>query len=425
LSGILNVNIQEICFLRNLEIITGTNYFNDAVLRLTEMKVGKYFFESIISVTNDLKNEEIPETLSKENFENKLMEILIKSVESTLNKIDKLGSDLKSESSGYVQYYQKFQILIECNKEPNFKDFIKILLEDPLLYNNKRPSDDISFLKSAEAFYNFAVLKLDNVIEDIIAFNTHSTNFFYKLKVVIFNNREKILSFYSTIYNTLLKTYSITKAKINFGILEKYYKHLENQISNLREIKLISRNIFTFEDYSQWIKLIYYKINDFYPKSFLDKVSEMCPMISYNENIYYPAKNFIITVTSWSVNLIINFPKILLRNFNNLVKKVSDMVLKNYYFLKDDLLFSKEKLIELNYEKERDLFIISLSRKLQIIDSNCFYMLIQKIYNLLNLKIIRESSFNIYMKAQENSLLHKEALINKYKSFFSCSSLKE
>jgi hypothetical protein len=45
--------------------------------------------------------------------------------------------------------------------------------------NNKRPSDDISFLKSAEAFYNFAVLKLDNVIEDIIAFNTHSTNFFY------------------------------------------------------------------------------------------------------------------------------------------------------------------------------------------------------------------------------------------------------
>jgi hypothetical protein len=101
------------------------------------------------------------------------------------------------------------------------------------------------------------------------------------------------------------------------------------------------------------------------------------------------------------------------------------MVLKNYYFLKDDLLFSKEKLIELNYEKERDLFIISLSRKLQIIDSNCFYMLIQKIYNLLNLKMIRESSFNIYIKAQENSFLQKEALINKYKSFFSCSSLKE
>ncbi len=425
LTEILNVKIEEAFFLRDLELITGTIYFNDAVLRLTEMKVGKYFLESINSVTIDLKNEEIPESLSKENFENKLMEILIKSVESTLNKIDKLGRDLQYESSGYIQFYQKLQTLIEKNKESDFKDFIKILLEDPVLYNNKRPSDDISFLKSAEAFYNFSTLKLDQMIEDLIAFNSHSTSFFYKLKVVIFNNQEKITSMYSTMYNTLLDSYNISKAKISYGLLEKYYNQLVNQFNNLREIKLITGNITKFEDYSNWITLIYNKINHFYPKSFLDKVSKMCPLISYYENIYSPAKDLIITVTNTSVNMIINFPRNLMKNFNNLVKNVSEMVMKNYYFIKDDIKFSKEKLIDFNYEKERDLFIISLSRKLQIIDSKCFSMLIKKIYNILNLEMIKENSFNIYFKAKENSFYLKEALINKYKSFFSCSSLKE
>ena len=59
------------------------------------------------------------------------------------------------------------------------------------------------------------------------------------------------------------------------------------------------------------------------------------------------------------------------------------------------------------------LFIISLSRKLQIIDSKCFSMLIKKIYNILNLEMIKENSFNIYFKAKENSFYLKEALINK------------
>ena len=204
----MDYDVDQSRFLTNLEIIAGSIYFNDVVKRMIEFRIGKYYLSNIKIICLQKKNENNSLSLSKYQFEIKLMQILVQAVELTLNKIENNLRDHNCYSRSdkrYVRFSHHFQSLKNSeNIEFNLKNYQKILKEDSAMQFDA--IEEIN--KSSVAFYHYAMVSLTDLVQDLINCISFSTNF--KFGMILNKKQEKLGLIYSSLSKNLSTLYSKT-----------------------------------------------------------------------------------------------------------------------------------------------------------------------------------------------------------------------
>ena len=427
LCEILNFEANEQTYFSNFEIIAGNMYFNDVAKRMTELKLGKYFLNYIKFVCNQMKNEYIPTTLSKDDFECKLMVILIKAVELTLNKIENDSSDSNINFNTSKEKYIKFICHLQTlknrkNIEFNFQNYLTILKQDSIIKLSDNESDESGFLNSSEAFYHFSICSFTDLVKDLNVLISESSNLFYKLRKILFRNREKLRNLYFNLSKNLSDIYSkSSQYRIDLKSLKNFYQYCENKLANVKEMKIANYNLGKFEKYKSWMKDNYDKNLRIYPYFLVNIWSQYHPSIDIYEKVYNPMKDFTISFTSNSVKFLIESSKNFKSRIDDVQKFVFEVTKKNYDYLAEDIFFSKNPLIQISQDNENDLIIIKISRRIILNDRKKFNSLMEDLSSLFSRIKIKENFIYIYNKTKENTIFLKENLLDRYKKFLSSS----
>jgi len=349
---------------------------------------------------NELKNN--CKELSKKDFEAIIMDILSKSVNYTINEVEKVQ---KIDST--VLYDTFNQLKTENKEQLTLENFIKEVENKKLIVF----CSESSTKSICEAFFNFSIVSLEDLIYDLDMFNKQSTSLLQKLRI-IFSKKSKSLS---SLYQSFLNyTYElIYKVGDNKRIekIKDFYKSCYNKIYNAQE-KSVQILKDKYNSYRDWVDHSYFKEVVNYPQFMFEKLNKS--RIYMHDNIYVPCKDVTIKVTRNSYNLVV-------KNLEN-VKKTSEQLLSGvkehtsslYTKMKDD--FSKYVKIEL--DEKKDAIVINISKDLMI-EKEKFRSLMNSILEQISLVKIKENSVYIYEKTKEKSVLVKESMISKYKEFLS------
>ena len=360
---IINYQVLEKRYLANLEILAGNSYFSDVAIKLSELRFAKYFLQNINLVCNNAKNETVFASLSKVEFEDKLMNILILAMETTLNMINGGRDSYNQKEMNKIRYAHYLKYLRDKKLTVfNYENYLKELKNDHLLNINNDEEDII--LKSSDAFFYFASINFKDLINDLNLLINICNNSLDKLGIIFKINQEKLYNLYSRFKNNYYNRYS--QSKSNEFILDKLsINYLEKLVSYLRVINL--KNVY----------------NPIQNSKFSIKSSNFYLSISKNSSLY----------------------------FSDLKKMIIEKTKNNYNFLIDQI--TNQNLFDIYIEKES--IIITISRKILLSNKKTIYSLLQDISQWIDIK---EKTRYLYGKAIEKTLFHRDNLIEKYKRFF-------
>ena len=349
----------------------------------------------------------------------------------TLNKINNDGRDSNGNSNTteerYIMYSRHLQTLrYRKNLEHNFTNFVKVLKEDSLLVSEDNFSDEFGILNSSEAFFNFAMYSFSDLVQDLMLFTSVSSNLLYKFRTILYKNREKLEFLYSSMSKNLSDIYCRTsKYRFNSDSVKSYYKHLGNIITDLKAIKIVKYSKKKLGIYRAWVKDSYDHNLRYYPDFLLEKWYKYQPSIYIYERMYNPTKDLTISITSNSLKFIVGISKNLSTYVSDVQKKVFEISKSNYFYLTNEIIFSKEPLIEISENNENDSISIKISKKILINDVKKFNAFIEEITRLIISIKIKENAIYLYEKTKENSLYVKDNLLEKYRRFLSSGSSNE
>jgi len=279
-----------------------------------------------------------------------------------------------------------------------------------ILEDNKNISiaNELQFKNACCVYFNFAQTTFDNLFEDLQLFVMHSNNLLYKIRVILIKNRVKIGHLIKNISKKMYDFALESKKCLEYENLKGCYTNCSEKIMELKDLRLIHKFKKSFKVYQEWLEETYQNHLKHYPNLIINKFSSLPKDLHLYDNIYLPLKEFTVRTTSNTFDFIIDKSKASGKAVKELTYYITDFTKENYEYFRDEIILSKEALVKVEINKEKDIIVIQISRKLMIYNNQKCRELIEGL--ITRIKTLGE-------KTKEGTLYLKESLISKYRKF--------
>jgi hypothetical protein len=167
LDDIQYVNIDVNFFIDSLEVLLGTFRIHDPVIKVTQMKLSQLYLKKI-NIARAEKMD-IPDTLTREQFEKILFTYMLYGLGYTLNELDPNVTDKNSKT--LIDAYTKLDNTDEF--EVSFEKYVDELNKQ---LQRKMAESEIEILNTEQTFFNFAKYRFDDIFQNVKIFNVNMGN---------------------------------------------------------------------------------------------------------------------------------------------------------------------------------------------------------------------------------------------------------
>ena len=157
LKDILEKQVEDTSIIQSLELITGTLFISDPAIKVPEIRHTNIFLSNLKEIINERKKQRISPDLTKNQFDSKIIDMLSRAVNLTLNDVNQIN-DKKS-----LLLYETFNELSSKSEDLSLVNYINTAIKKLESSQEKRANDE-TFRNSCETYYNFAQTTLTELI---------------------------------------------------------------------------------------------------------------------------------------------------------------------------------------------------------------------------------------------------------------------
>jgi hypothetical protein len=260
LQDIHSIDVDANFFIDCLEVLLGTFKLQDPVIKVTQMKLSNVYLEKTKTAKSEILDINIPDDLTKEQFEQFLFQIMLYGLGYTLNELDPKVTDKKSKI--LIDAYVKIDNTDDF--EVTFEKYVEELNQH---LKQKMSEAEIELLNLEKTFFNFAKYQFHDILDNIKVFNVNmgnSATLIYDLSVDKMKKIYKSIKDYITIlkssesgvlpnylYNDLLKNnvcriYSLGESALNSIVIFKNNATCELTTNSIGKAKQIKESLFEY-----------------------------------------------------------------------------------------------------------------------------------------------------------------------------------
>jgi hypothetical protein len=387
ITDIQLANIDINFFIDSLEILLGTFKIHDPVIKVTQMKLSQLYLKKINIAK--VEHMDIPDTLTKQQFEKLLFTFMLYGLGYTLNELDPSVTDKNSKI--LIDSYTKIDNTDEF--EITFEKYVEELNKQ---LGRKMAESEIEILNTEQTFFNFAKYKFDDMLSNVKVFNTNIGNPELLLFELSLDSIRKIISNARDFTRFVIKNSEIRL------VTSYLYKIAEFFYGN--KFIIPAKAVTSIMQLKEWVNKgldsDYIKDNKMY--QFLNEKKDYISNIVTNFNLFTNVKNLIVFTTGTSYNVMMNISSWSKEAISKFTEVVKHTLFDGLATVKNNV-FGGDPMFKISSDNENYLHL-EIRKNLPFNKS--------KLYDLLNDLISKFKAFDLIDYTKRSA----EYLVIKFKA---------